>query len=262
MKYNRVVILVFVALLGIFLGSIVSAAPSGANVTVGNSSTGVAIAAGSQGAYAGNLTEITLSGDSVTPSWQGYYGNVTGAIKLADSSGNALYNWSVASPSGEVYSSTNSSISWSNIQCLNFTATGAINPTGETAGETNLKGMNLSQLQNQYNIAVNESDNINNTFNYSGAGSHTDFYTGNLLFDGSECQSTRIFDNSGAGVSGKFEEVIQYEPTTNSVVWTSLLNKDALGFDNKTHDFEMLVPEDGHGADTTTTTYYFYVELQ
>ena len=262
MKYNRVFVLVFAALLGIFLGSLVSATPSGANVTFENSSTGVTIAAGSQGAYAGNLTEITLSGDSVTPSWQGYYGNVTGAIRLADSSGNDLYNWSVASPSGEVYSSTNSSISWSNIQCFNFTATGAINPAGETAGGTNLKGMNLTQLQNQYNISVTDSDNVNNTFNYSGAGSHADFYTGSLLFDGSECQSTRVFDNSGAGVSGNFEEVIQYEPTTNSVVWTSLLNKDVLGFDNKAHDFEMLVPEDGHGTDTATTTYYFYVELQ
>ena len=52
-----------------------------------------------------------------------------------------------------------------------------------------------------------------------------------------------------------------YEPTTYSVVFASLLNENVLGFDNNPHDFEMLVLENGHGTDTSPTTYYFYAAI-
>jgi hypothetical protein len=61
-------------------------------------------------ALAGNVTELSISGFSITQSWQGYFGNVTGTIMLSDSSDNVMYNWSLASPEGEIYASTNSSI--------------------------------------------------------------------------------------------------------------------------------------------------------
>jgi len=48
---------------------------------------------------------------------------------------------------------------------------------------------------------------------------------------------------------------------SNRTVFASLLSDDALGFDSLPHDFEMLVLEDGHGADTATTSYFFFVEL-
>ena len=44
--------------------------------------------------------------------------------------------------------------------------------------------------------------------------------------------------------------------------YEALLNEDVLGFDNTAHDFEMLVLENGHETDTSTTTYFFYVELE
>ena len=237
--------------------------PSGASVTQNSNQTMQPDVAGSQEAIAGNVTDMNLQGFTSTQAWQGYYGNVTGTIQLVDGTDNVLYNWSAASPRGQVYSSTNSSIAWSNVQCFNFTATGAINPSGETAGGTNLKGMNLTQLHNEFGINSSDYDAVNATFSLVGSPTdHSTFYTANLQFDGNECQTTRVYDNTGQGVAGKFEEVIQYEPTTNSVIWTSLLNDDALGFDGKTHDFEMLVPENGHLTDTATTTYYFYVQLQ
>jgi len=40
------------------------------------------------------------------------------------------------------------------------------------------------------------------------------------------------------------------------------LEENVLGFDNRHHDFEMMVLEDGHNGNSGTTDYYFYVELQ
>ena len=95
-----------------------------------------------------------------------------------------------------------------------------------------------------------------------GAGGHNTFYTNNLEFSEGECRSTQVFSNAGQGEDNKFEEVLLYEPTTRSVIFASLLNEDVLGFDNNPHDFEMLVLENGHLTDTSTTTYYFWVELE
>src|SRR4030042_6405258 len=61
-------------------------------------------------AIAGNITSMDVTGFSVTQSWQGYFGNVTGVITLEDNSGNVMYNWSEASPEGEIYASTNDTL--------------------------------------------------------------------------------------------------------------------------------------------------------
>ena len=213
-------------------------------------------------AVAGNVTELNLNGYSTTQFWQGYYGNVSGSIILSNGANNIFYNWSDASPKGEVFASTNNSINWYNLQCFNFTATGAINSTGEVPGGTNQKGMNLSQLEGNFSIPSSAPDSVNNTFDLLPPGNHTTFYASNLEFNGSECQSTNIFSASGTGVAGQFQEVLQYDPSTNSVVFTSILNQNALGFDNQSLDFEMLVLDDGAGTNTVPTPYYFYVELQ
>lgn len=232
------------------------------NLTVEGSSRAAVDPAQSVEAIAGNVTEINIEGFSVTQSWQGYFGNITGTLTLGDASDNVLYNWSLSSPKGEIYASTNDSISWSDIQCLNFTSDGTHADESGHGGTTSQYGTNLTQLENLFNIKWDDVDGVNETFNLIGPGTHNLFYTDNLEFSEGECQSTRMFDNSGAGVDNKFEEVLMYDPVTQSVVFTSLIDQDVLGFDNRTHDFEMLVLEDGHKTDTSTTPYYFYVELE
>ncbi|MCX8000587.1 MAG: hypothetical protein N3A69_16820 [Leptospiraceae bacterium] len=215
-------------------------------------------------AFAGNVTEVNIFGYSPTRTWQGYFGNVTGTIQLTDAQSRVMYNWSLASPQGEVYASTNSSILWSKIQCFNFTATGALNNVGsEIAGATNLYGYNLTQLESMFGITFDDVDGVDETFVYFGAPQgHDLFYTANLQFSAGECRSTRIFDSSGSGVDGNFEEVLMYEPTTTSIIFASLLDENQLGFDGATHDFQMMVLENGHGTDTYATPYYFFVELE
>jgi len=252
--------LVFLSLFAIV--PLAYATPSGSTVTAGSSTTAPTDAAGTSVAQAGNVTGLDISGRTTTQAWQGYSGNVTGVIQLADGSGKAMYNWTQASPRGEVYASTNNTLFWVNVQCLNFTSTGTYTNEAGNGGQTNLHGTNLTQLQSMFGVSADDTDSVNQTFNLIGAGTHNQFYTASQQFTEGQCQNTRVYDESGAGVDNNFEEVLLYEPVSASVVFTSLLNQDASGFDNKTHDFEMLVLENGHNADVSTTPYYFFVELQ
>ena len=252
-------VFLFIAI-GIFWFSIASAVePFGASVVNGSTSRASPNSPESVPAQAGNVTELTISGYSVTQTWQGYFGNVTGTIQLANANDQSIYNWSLASPQGEVYASTNSTITWGSIQCFNFTANGTQGGIGgETAGATSVGGLNLTQLESRFNIASFDADGVNNTFTLQ---DHDAFFTANLQFSSNECRSTRVYSSSGA-VDQQFEEVLLYEPATRSVVFASLIEQNLAGFDNANHDFEMLVLEDGHGTDTSSTPYFFFIELE
>jgi hypothetical protein len=260
-KRILLVILVVAIILNFNISLVIAVEPFGASVSPLTSERAPEDSAQGINAIAGNVTELNIFGFSVTQTWQGYFGNVTGVITLNDNSDNVMYNWSLTSPQGEIYASTNNSISWSNIQCLNFTATGTYASDTGNSGATSQFGTNLTILEGMFNIAPNDVDGVNETFNLLGTG-HNRFFTNNLEFTEAECQNTRIFSDASQGEDGKFEEVLLYEPTTRSVIFTSLLNENLFGFDKKQHDFEMLVLEDGHGTDTSVATYYFYVELE
>ena len=258
MKFILLLVAVLIFLFGIYGVSAVE--PFGANVINLTSTRANPDDATGIPALAGNVTELSIFGYSITQSWQGYFGNVTGTIMLADNTDNVMYNWSLASPEGEIYASTNDSISWADIQCFNFDADGTYVGV-ETPGATNQHGTNLTILEAMFGISDDDVDGVNETFTLLGSG-HNTFYTNNLEFTEGECRNTQVFSNSGQGEDNKFEEVLLYEPTTYSVVFASLLNENVFGFDNNPHDFEMLVLEDGHLTDTETTTYYFWIELE
>jgi hypothetical protein len=193
-------------------------------------------------AIAGNVTEINIEGFTTTQSWQGYFGNVSGTIQLADADDNQMYNWTLASPQGEVYASTSNSIDWANIACFDL------------AG-------NHSALESAFSIESDDVDGVNETF--SDTWDHDLFYTNNIEFSANECAATSIFDSTGQSVDNNFEEVLLTDQSAQTqVIFTSILDEDILGFDGRSHDFQMLVLEDGHGTDTATTPYYFYVELE
>lgn len=231
----------------------------GVNVTEINSTRQDSPPPGKLDGFAGNVTEITTpEGMGTTQAWAGYFGNVTGTIMLADNGDNVMYNWSLSSPEGEIFASTNNSILWNHIQCFNFTSTGTYQDESGNGGSTNLYGTNLTQLEETYGIEYNDLDGVDETFYLIGPGTHNTFYVNANEFQEGECYNTRIFDYSGAGQDNNFEEILLYEPVTSSVVFASILNENVLGFDNRSHDFEMIVLENGHNTDTNTTTYYFY----
>ena len=232
------VLLVFIVL---FMATyVVAVTPSGATVTPGTSSSAPEDAPGNDtNALAGNVTNLNFFGYSNTQAWQGYFGNVTGTIQLADSSDNVLYNWSLASPQGEVYSSQNSSINWTGIACYNMSL--------------------HTQLETRYNIASDDVDGVNETFAFN---NHPLYYTNNVQFSAGACNNTVLYNQSGQGA---FYQTLMTDDVTNgeNVIFASILREeDAQGFDGTFYDFEMIVLEDGHGTDTATSTYYFWVELE
>ncbi|MCF7910312.1 hypothetical protein K9L16_01415 [Candidatus Pacearchaeota archaeon] len=234
---NYVSVILFIL---VYLPFLFSVSPSGADVDRVNSTTAPVDDPQSIPAQAGNVTELNIFGYSTTQSWQGYFGNVSGAIQLADANKNVLYNWSLAYPEGEVYASTSDSIIWSDIECFNFSAHG---------GEA---------LEAAFSIASDDVDGVNETFS---ANNHNLFYTNNIQINEDSCMSVQLYDSGGGSVDGRFEEVLLWDGS--NLVFTSLLEETSVsGFDNKDHDFQMLVLEDGHETDTATTPYYFYVELQ
>jgi hypothetical protein len=232
MKEIRVYLIGF--LLVILSASLVMGAPNGVIVTPGTSSSSVVNSPGNHSAIAGNITGLVLNGVSTTQSWQGYFGNVSGVIQLADASDNVMYNWSLASPQGEVYASTANTISWSSVQCAS--------------------GANLSTLETTFNLGSADVDGVTETFSLD---DHAGFFTNNIEFTAGECNNTKIYDNTGAGV---FDEVLLMAGA--EAIFVALLQEDTLGFNDATHDFQMLVLEDGHGTDISTTPYYFWVELE
>jgi hypothetical protein len=218
------------------LSSLVIAAPNGVDVNAGTSTRSNATGPDNDpNAMAGNVTELTVTGTSITQAWQGYFGNVSGTIQLANSADNVMYNWSLASPKGEIYASNASTITWSGIQCYNETA-------------------NLSEFEQRFGIGVGDADGLNETFNLN---DHVGFVTNSIPFTTGVCDNTKLFNSAGIGT---FTEVLLTDGP--SLVFTSLLLQNANGFDNVPHDFEMLVLENGHGADTNPTTYYFWAELE
>jgi hypothetical protein len=208
-------------------------------------------------AEAGNVTELSLVAIATTKTWQGYYGNISGQITLEDAQGNVFYNWTSLEPKGEIYASVNNSISWDSIVCFNWTGQ-AIDVEGEEA---------------RYGITDDQADGIDETF--ASIGLDKNFFVGSRNItgvseaDGVECKTTNTFQYGLQGVSDQFENVLLTDGAGALVFTTVIENNDANnatdinGFDDAPHDFQLLVAEDGHdGQEDTTTTYYFWAEIE
>jgi hypothetical protein len=210
--------------------------PNGANVTVISSERASSDNPENTTAYAGNITSVDISGRSTTQSWQGYFGNVTGTIQLEGANGSVFYNWSASSPSGEVYATRAQEINFATIACASQQT---------IINEESFIGQNS-----------NDSDSVTNTFN---SNLHPEFFVGKNQISANSCNATNIFGPSGEQ-STSFFEVLLADGAQN-IVYTSILEQDTPGFNSRPHDFQMIVGENGHGTDTETTSYYFYVEL-
>jgi len=199
-------------------------------------------------AQAGNVSAMQIDDIRTTRYWQGYYGNVTGTITLDDALNNTLYSWDLSQPEGEVYASNGSSVTWTDVSCLNWSS-----PVPDP--------WNITQLESSFHINESDLDGFDETFNktYSDA---TGFKVGGITInnlDNCHMLYTYVDDNMQ---STSFQEVLLTDNV--SLIFTALLEDSVDGFKTGAdpNDFQMLVAEDGSpGEETTTTSYYFYVEL-
>ena len=237
MRLLKICGVLFVFLFSVF---VVVAVPTGPTNTNLISSGRFPLAGGSNlSAVAGNVTEVDFQSNAVTSTWQGYYGNVSGSIKLGDSNNNTLYDWTAASPSGEIYATRASATpAWASVVCAS---------TAQVNTEDVALGVN----------AALDSDAANRTFLNTTL--FNQFYVGNVNINTTQdCRAVQLYNFSGAS-SANFQEVLLHDGT--SMIYTGLLTRDSTGFDNRPHDFEMMVGENGHNGDVASTLYYFYVEL-
>lgn len=183
----------------------------------------------------GTITTFSVDAQQQDTRWKAYVGNVTGSLTLDDSDGMTIYNWTVglADITGEVYSSRASSVSWSLIRCASTTT---------VASEQTTLGMNSSS-----------ADTITKTFNET---THPEFVTaGETISSGCNATATYVNDAREDQSSATFPLVLLDDET--NLIYTAIINRNSTGFDNSNYDFQMIVANDP----TSTTTYYFYVEL-
>jgi hypothetical protein len=186
-------------------------------------------------AIAGNVTELSINATSVTRTWAGFFGNITGTLILADSAGNNFYDWNVSTPSGQVYASRSDSVVWTGIGCLDETG---INTENTYLGRDGT-----------------DPDSINNTYTET---NHPSFFVGTTNTTG--CPTTQAFSDGGTQNS-EFWQVLLADTGSNVVYTTIIEDTTPLGFDGRPWHFQLLVGENGQTNDDPTS-YYFYVELQ
>jgi hypothetical protein len=223
--------------------------PSGVRLITNGSSTtfnGSVYSPATALAEAGNITQLTIDAVGPTRSWTGFYGEISGEIVLEDANGNRMYNWSDTSITGELYASRASSINWSNASC--FVDGGSVNYTGENSF---------------YDMNYFDADNINSTFTQT---DHDEFFIADRSVTGCPTIYTHVSDEAQ---NEEFVEVLLHDETTaNAAIYVALIeNKDngnntaVVGFDGSTHDFQMIVPENGTASNSVTTTYYFWISV-
>ncbi len=182
--------------------------------------------AGQVDVTSGHIYSTNLTGVQNTYRWVGVYGNITGKIVLADTSGDSFYNWTGAH-GVLVYASTASSITWTSLADADASTV--------TTTDTWLSG--------------SYADNYTNTFSGSEA-------IGSLIF------TTLTSDYVAPYPSGSNWRTYSLTDGTN-LVWAGKAFATAkTTYDGNTADYELMLPEDGSAGDTAATTYYFWVELK
>lgn len=253
---NKSVILLFTSLMFIIiiLNIYVSATPIGPDIFLRNFSSGFnnsRFPVRNTSAIAGNVTELSIDAITSTRSWQGFFGNITGEIFLQDSNGYVFYNWTTQEPNGEIYASPNSSITWANVKCLNYTA------NGSTA-------LNLTSLESLFNISSYADDGVDVTYAYL---NNPSFYVGSVLISANACPTAYINQNNNSQ-SSNFPNMLLTDNV--SIVFSTLIENtdssnstDKAGYNGVNYDFQLLVTEDGRTdfLNPQVTTYYFWIEL-
>lgn len=244
---NKTMRIIFVM---IFAASalLIRAEPNGpSDLSILNSETGVIGDAPPQqiSAQAGNITGLVMNVTTITKTWQGYFGNISGKISLDDANNWTLYDWEFASPQGRIYAARNESIVWVNISCMRFDADGSLYPNLTTEQVGYLGG------------SLSDGDSIDKTF---AVANHSDITIGTVVLPENTCNTTFLYVND-TSQNTQFREVLLTDNSSNnSVIYTAILEQDVVGFNNKSMDFQMIVGENGHG-NNDATLYYFWVEL-
>jgi hypothetical protein len=184
----------------------------------------------------GYISALNLTTNTQDRRWKAFVGWVNGKFSLDDMGGATIYDWSLSTTNGRVYSTrVASAISWASIQCANRT--------------TNLNAENIAMFHNS------TTDNITKTFQM---GTHDPFWVAGIPIGANACPTVRTYINN-VSQGSDFQEMALYD--TTNIIYTTILENKLTGYDGQAYDFQMLVPENGSQGFTGATPYYLYVEL-
>lgn len=249
-----------------FLFNIATAEPAGATITtfqntskpsapgsIVNSSINGSISPG------GYIFTISLDGRQQTMRWKGYVGNVTGTFELDDADGYTMYEWPITNVNGEVYATRSAgTINWSNINCT-WVSEGVANAAAAKRTVEEHENHNLSH--------TNGDDNITATFASS---YHPQMVVGVSIIPQDVCFALQTWQNDNeqvfsASSEANFTQVLLWDGSTTgqgSLIYATNIEHDKTGFNpSYTYDFQMLLPENGSLGFSSSTAYYFFVEL-
>lgn len=231
---------ILVLLVCILYTRLAAATPIGPTVTYNSSETATPASAAIINTSGGSITTMVLNATTQNLRWKAYVGNVSGKLTLDDANNFTIFDWPLGAVAGEIYATRSpDTVSWGNINCSN---------------STHIRNEELALNH------TNSNDNISSTFSIK---SHNPFYIGNSLIAQNSCFSIHTYVND-TSQSSNFEEVLLYDGTNSTngdIVYTTVLEQDKPGFDRASYDFQMIVPENGLATWSSSTAYYFYVEL-
>ena len=221
----------------IFLSTLTIATPSGpSNINITSNETKATASAQMVNISGGYISKLNITATMQNPHWKAFVGWIDGKFTLDDSSGSTIYDWTLSSVGGEIYTTrASSTVTWGTIACANSTQITAEDTALEHSGE----------------------DNITSTF--SGTNTET-FVVAGTQITAASCSATNTYvDNLTQ--SAHFEEVILYDSTNTDIVFATILEDNEGGYDGSGYDFQMIVPENANETNAMVTAYYLYVEL-
>lgn len=215
------------------------ALPAGPVINYVSNSTAATVLTSRNQDEKGTITVLDINSNQQDYKWKAYVGNVTGKLTLDDGTANTIYDWTLGTPTGEVYVTRSSSVTWTNVTCANDTV--------------------IQDEQTALGMLSTDNDNINKTFNYT---VHQSILVGTKNIVNSTCRSTATYISDAMQTITEttlFQEVLLSDSFTGSLIYATTIEDDETGYNNETFDFQLLVAE--NESSTTPTLYYFYVEL-
>jgi hypothetical protein len=232
-------VIMIISMLGLVIFSEVVAVPVGPTVLFNSTTNATPKPAAAITTAGGSFTTLILNTTGQTYRWKAYVGNVSGKLTLADSTNKSIFDWSLASVTGEVYATRSSTaVDWTAVGCANSTT--------------------INDEDIAMNMTLTSPDTINKTFINA---IHKSFYVGLIPIQNSTCRSIDTYVNGTPQVPSEnavFQEIL-LKDTSSNLIYTTLINASTSGYNNQRYDFQMIVAENEYLA--TPTTYYLYVEL-
>lgn len=182
-------------------------------------------AAGSDLTEGGNISQVDVTGVTLTDRWAAYYGEVSGTLNLTDGT-YYVYSWTPSTYTGEVCLSTGTA----------FNFVGVVVPT-------------VGNIDTAWSMTG--TDTATNTFTAS---------TCNLDFNEATLANTLVADHAaGAFYTCAIAEAAGTGQDDHA--FCTNINEDAATYDAGTADYEVMVPTPAGVGAAGQETYYFYLEL-